>query len=204
MLISRNGQAPVVHPLAVVAASAQVVGNVTIGARCFVDHNVVIASSGPPVAIDERTIVLANAVVRSTGGEHRPAFPVRIGAGTLVAPLCVLTGCEIGRNCYVATGVIVLQGARVGDDARVGVGAIVHAGAVVPPGSRVGLRHVAVPDGDGLLVTPDPTAARERLAGADFFGAVFEEAEADQAELHRRVHERLLTEVLGWHDDPLG
>src|SRR5262249_47010145 len=132
MLMSRNGRAPVVHPSAQVAASAQVIGDVTIGERCFVDYNVVIESSEAPVRIEAGAIVFANTVVRSTGGASRPGFPVRIGARTLVAPLCVLTGCTLGEGCYVATGAIVLQGAVVGANSRIGVGAIVHAGANLP------------------------------------------------------------------------
>ncbi|HEU0113887.1 MAG TPA: hypothetical protein VFQ80_04395, partial [Thermomicrobiales bacterium] len=156
MLLSRNGRSPVAHPAAAIAGSAQVVGDVSIGAECYVDYNAVIASAGPPIVLEDRVIVLANAVIRSTGGIARPAFPVRIGADSLISPLCALAGCTIGRGCYVAPGAVILQGATLGDGARVGVGAIVHAGADVPAGGRVGLRHVAVPTAAGVLITPDP------------------------------------------------
>jgi carbonic anhydrase/acetyltransferase-like protein (isoleucine patch superfamily) len=45
MLITRNGQPPIVHPSAVIASSAQVIGNVSIGESCCVDYNAVIESS---------------------------------------------------------------------------------------------------------------------------------------------------------------
>lgn len=44
MLITRNGQTPLVHPSAVVASSAQIIGNVSIGEGCYIDYNVVIES----------------------------------------------------------------------------------------------------------------------------------------------------------------
>src|SRR4051812_39998711 len=106
MLVSRNESAPRVHPDASVAASATIVGNVQIGARCYVDHNAVIESSGAPVVLGQGTIVFAGAVIRSVGGSSRPAFPVEVGERTLVSPLCVLTGCRVGRNCYVATAAV--------------------------------------------------------------------------------------------------
>src|SRR2546428_277616 len=100
VLFSRNGVKPEVDETATVSAS--VVGNVTIAAGCYVGHGAVIESSGPPVELGAGVLVTANAVVRSTGGRHRPAFPVTIGADTLVAPQSVLIGCSIGADCYVA------------------------------------------------------------------------------------------------------
>jgi carbonic anhydrase/acetyltransferase-like protein (isoleucine patch superfamily) len=111
MLITRNGQPPIVHPSAVIASSAQVIGNVSIGESCCVDYNAVIESSSTPIEIADHVMVLANVVIRSTGGARRPTFPVRIEDHTLISPLCSLVGCQIGRNCYLATGVMIFQGA---------------------------------------------------------------------------------------------
>jgi carbonic anhydrase/acetyltransferase-like protein (isoleucine patch superfamily) len=128
-------------------------------------------------------------------------FPVRIGARTLVSPLCVLTGCEVGGNCYVATAAILLQGAKVGDHVRVGAGAIVHATTIVPERARVGMRHIAVPTVDGFLSTPNAERAREAVAGIDFFETAFGASDDDQAELHAQVMGTLLDEVHRWHDE---
>ncbi len=201
MLVSRNGLSPQVHPSARISASAQIIGNVTLGEHCFVDYNVVIESSGVPIHIEDHVIVFANSVIRSVGGTSRPAFPVHIASHTLISPLCSLVGCRIGRNCYMATGVIVFQGAVVGDDSRVAAGAIVHFETQLPPGSRVGMRHIAVPTEDGYLITDNIQTARSKLAAANFFETVFEEAE--QAGLHEQVISRLLDEVAGWNDRPL-
>jgi carbonic anhydrase/acetyltransferase-like protein (isoleucine patch superfamily) len=203
MLIERNGEAPRVHASARVAASATIVGNVLIGARAYVDHGAVIASGGPPVEIAGEVIVFPGAIIRSVGGTSRPAFGVRIGERTLVSPLCVLTGCQIGSNCYVATGAIVLQGATVGDHVRVGAGAIVHATTVVPERARVGMRHLAVPTADGFLSTGDVEQAREIVEGMDFFETAFGAAGDDQADLHTQVMSTLLDEVHAWQDEPL-
>jgi carbonic anhydrase/acetyltransferase-like protein (isoleucine patch superfamily) len=204
VLIERNGERPQVQPGARIAASATVVGNVQVGARAYVDHGVVLASSGPPIEIGDEATVLAGAIVRSVGGVSRPAFPVRVGERTLVSPLCVLTGCRVGGNCYVATAAILLQGATLGDHVRVGAGAIVHATTVIPERGRVGMRHVAVPTADGFLSTADVEQAREAVAGIDFFEAAFGAAEEDQGELHARVVATLLEEVHGWRDERLG
>jgi carbonic anhydrase/acetyltransferase-like protein (isoleucine patch superfamily) len=202
MLHSRNGQAPRVHSTASVAASANVVGNVEIGARAYVDHGVTIESGGPPVVIGDEVVVFAGAVLRSLGGLSRPPFPLQIGARSLVSPLCVLSGCRIGSNCYVATGAIVLQGAEIGDGVRVGAGAFVHASTVVPDLERVGMRHIAVPTGDGFLSTPDVERAREVIGTTNFFETAFAVRGDDQADLHAKTLSRLLDEVHSWHDEP--
>jgi carbonic anhydrase/acetyltransferase-like protein (isoleucine patch superfamily) len=203
MLIARNDAVPRVHPEAKIAASATIVGNVRIGAGAYVDHHVLLESSGPPIDIGDQAVVFAGAVIRSVGGAKRPAFPVRVGARTLVSPLCILTGCEVGTGCYVATGAIVLQGAAVGDNVRIGVGAIVHATTVLPDHGRVGMRHIAVPTSHGFVSTSDIEEAREAVAAVDFFALAFDAADEDQAGLHGQVLSTLLQEVHGWRDQPL-
>jgi len=204
VLIGRNGEAPRVHASAQIAPSATIVGNVLIGARAFVDHAAVIASAGPPVEIAAEVIVFPGAIIRSVGGTNRPAFGVRIGERTLVSPLCVLTGCTVGGNCYLATAAILLQGATLGDHVRVGAGAIVHATTAVPERARVGMRHVAVPTAEGFLSTPDVERAREALAAIDFFETAYGADQDDQADLHAQVTAALLDEVHAWRDEPVG
>jgi carbonic anhydrase/acetyltransferase-like protein (isoleucine patch superfamily) len=200
MLFERNGDQPRIDPTAKIAESASIVGAVSIGRGCVIDHNVVIESSGPPVTLDSDAVVFAGSVLRSVGGNSRPAFELKLGARTLVAPQCTLSGCQVGSNCYVATGVIVLQGATVGDGCRLGVGCIVHAGTVLPELARVGMRHVAVPSDDGFVSTADIERTRELLATADFFDRAFASTESDQATLHEEVISKLLNEARGWHD----
>lgn len=205
MFMTRNGQAPTIHPSAVVASSAQIIGNVSIGESCYIDYNVVIESSGPPIEIADHVIVLANSVIRSVGGVHRPAFAVRIEDHTLISPSCSLVGCQIGRNCYLATGVMIFQDAFIGEGSRISAGAIVHLKTILPPRTRVGLRHIAARDvSGGCLITADIEAARKQVAAADFFGTVFGEQEPKQDVLQAEVMRILLQEALEWHDEPSG
>lgn len=84
------------------------------------------------------------------------------------------------------------------------MGAVVHAGSVLEPCSRVGLHCVAAPDGDGgVLITADIEAARNAIAGADFFGRAFALDPSDQEQLHREAAARLREEAAAWTDEPL-
>ncbi|MFL5493511.1 MAG: gamma carbonic anhydrase family protein, partial [Gemmatimonadales bacterium] len=186
-----------------IADSARIVGDVTVGARCYIDHQVVIESSGPAIEIGPEVIVFAGSVVRSVGGHARPPFAVTIGARTLVSPHCTLTGCRIGRMCYLATAAIVLQGAVLGSGTLIGAGAMAHAGTRLPEGTRVGMRHIAVPAEDGFLSTADIERARETLGPASFFETAFGLGDTDQASRHEQLMAQLLEEVSRWHDEPL-
>jgi len=202
VILRRMGRAPVIPSTARIAPGAHLVGDVVLGEHCVVDVGAVVASSGPPVTLGEGVVVMPNAVVRSVGGERRPAFPTTIGADSLIGPGAVLAGCAIGRAVYVATQVMVFQGAQVGEGSRLGAGSVVHTGAMLSPRSRVGMRQFAVPDehGSGSVVTSDLDLARRHLSHADFFGHVFDLGDEDTVELHQRSIEALRQEAADWND----
>jgi carbonic anhydrase/acetyltransferase-like protein (isoleucine patch superfamily) len=199
--ITRNGSSPQVAPSATVAATANVVGNVRIGAGCFIDHGVTIVSGGPLIDIQPHVIILPNTVVRSVGGGARPAAPVRIGPRSFVSPMCLVTGATISRNCYVASGAVLLQHSVVHDNARVGVSAIVHARAEIAAGQRVGMRQMAIPVDDGTVITSDVEEARRALSTSDFFKHAFGIEAVDIEQLHADVMTVLLEEVAAWRTD---
>lgn len=202
MLVERNGAVPQVDPGALVAPTAVVVGDVPIADGCYLGHGVVIESGGPPGRLEKDVVVMANTVIRSLGGKDRPAFPVQLGARTLIGPQCALAGCRLADDCYVATQAMVFQGAEVGAASRLGAGSIVHVRTQLPPRSRVGMREMAVAGRDGPLITSDVEAARGVLASAEFFGEVFGLGEDDQEQLHRQAAAMLRAEVLAWRDKP--
>ncbi|HEX6460547.1 MAG TPA: DapH/DapD/GlmU-related protein [Thermoleophilaceae bacterium] len=201
MIVERSGIRPSVAPGARVAPSAQVVGDVRIEEGCVIDHGAVVASSGAPVAIGAGSVVMANAVIRSVGGAHRPAHPVEIGEEVLVGPLAALAGCTIEDAAYIATGVIVFHGVVVGRGSRLGAGSIAHVGARLPAGSRLGMRQYAVAQEAGdALITADLDEARRLIARADFFGQVFERSDDDLETLHRATVATLRAEAEAWSD----
>jgi carbonic anhydrase/acetyltransferase-like protein (isoleucine patch superfamily) len=191
---------PSVAVTARIAASAQLVGDVRIGEGCVVDYGAVLVSSGPPVVVGAGSVVMPNAVIRSSGGAHRPAFAVTIGDDVLVGPLASLVGCTIEDAVYIATGVMVFQDAVVGRGSRLGAGSIAHIGVRLPAQSRLGMRQYAVAQGSDTVITGDLEQARAMLARADFFGRAFADDERDPESLHRSVVARLRAEAADWSD----
>lgn len=200
MLVDRSGRFPSVAASARIAPSAQLVGDIRVGDGCVVDHGAVLASSGPPVVLGAGSVVMANAVIRSVGGAHRPAFETTIGEDVLVGPLASLVGCTVEDAVYIATGVMVFQGAVVGRGSRLGAGSIAHHGAHLAPQSRLGMRQFAVAHDGRAVITGDLEHARELLAKADFFGRVFGDDERDLESLHRSSVAALRAEAADWSD----
>jgi len=110
--------AVVIHPSAVVAASAQIGGGTLVAAGAVVN---------PSVRVGRNVIVNTQALV-----EH----DAEVGSHAHLAPGCrVLGGCEIGDRSHIGAGAIVLQGVRVGSDVMVAAGAVVLGD--VPDGATV-------------------------------------------------------------------
>jgi carbonic anhydrase/acetyltransferase-like protein (isoleucine patch superfamily) len=200
VLVDRSGVAPSVAATARIAPSAQLVGDVRVGEGCVIDYGAVLLSSGPPVVIGAGSVVMANAVIRSSGGAHRPAFATTIGQDVLVGPLASLVGCTIEDAVYIATGVMVFQGVVVGRASRLGAGSIAHVGARLAPQSRLGMRQYAVADEDETVITGDLERARAVLARADFFARAFADDKPDLESLHRSAVARLRAEAQDWSD----
>jgi phenylacetic acid degradation protein len=125
-----DGVVPVIDPTAFVHESASLIGDVIIGAGCYV---------GPFASLRGdfgRIIVGAGSNVQDSAVLH--AFP---GADCLLEPnshvghAAVLHGCTIRSYALIGIGAVVLDGAEIGADALVGAGAVVTAGTVIPPAS---------------------------------------------------------------------
>jgi carbonic anhydrase/acetyltransferase-like protein (isoleucine patch superfamily) len=200
MLVERSGRLPSVAATARIARSAQVVGDVRVGEGCVIDHGAMLLSCGPPVVLGNGSVVMANAVIRSAGGAHRPGFSTNIGEDVLVGPLASLVGCTVEDAVYIATGVMVFQGVVIGRGSRLGAGSIAHVGAQLAPLSRLGMRQYAVAHEGGAVITGDLDRARALLAQADFFARAFGDDGSDQESLHRSSVAALRAEAADWSD----
>ena len=168
MQFEHLGASPRIHPDAVVAATAVISGDVTIGADCQVLHGAVITAEGGAVTLGENVIVMENALIRATS-----ANPVHIGDHVLVGPMASISGATIGDEVFLATGTRIFNGARIGDRCEVRINAVVHLRTVLPPETVVPIGWIAV----GTPVQILPPERHEEISAAqrelDFPGYVF-------------------------------
>jgi carbonic anhydrase/acetyltransferase-like protein (isoleucine patch superfamily) len=125
---------PTVDPSAYVDASAQVIGDVHIGAESSVWMNVVVRGDVNAIRIGARSNIQDLSVVHVM---REPSHPTVIGDDVTVGHHVVLHGCTIEDRCLIGMGAILLNGCRIGTGSIIAAGTLVPEGAVIQPGSLV-------------------------------------------------------------------
>ncbi|HEY3449859.1 MAG TPA: gamma carbonic anhydrase family protein [Myxococcales bacterium] len=126
------GKQPQVDPTAFVEESAQVVGEVSVGAGSSLWFNAVARGDINSVRIGAQTNIQDLCCLHVTR-----VFPVSVGDRVTVGHNVTLHGCTVGDDCLVGMGSIVLDGAEIGAGSFVAAGSLVTPGTKVPPGSLV-------------------------------------------------------------------
>jgi carbonic anhydrase/acetyltransferase-like protein (isoleucine patch superfamily) len=124
---------PTVHPSAFVDASAQVIGDVHIGAESSIWMNVVVRGDVHSIRIGARTNIQDLTLVHVMRDTH----PTVIGDDVTVGHSAVVHGSTIENRCLIGMGAVLLNGCRIGAGSIVAAGALVTEGMVVPSGSMV-------------------------------------------------------------------
>jgi carbonic anhydrase/acetyltransferase-like protein (isoleucine patch superfamily) len=127
--IEGDRRTPNVHPDAYVDPSAQVIGEVEIGAGSSIWALTVVRGDQNHVRIGHTTNVQDLSVLHVA-----PEHPLIIGDGVTIGHRCVVHGCTVMHNARIGIGAIVLNGAVIEEGAQVGAGAVVPPGKVVPAG----------------------------------------------------------------------
>jgi carbonic anhydrase/acetyltransferase-like protein (isoleucine patch superfamily) len=148
MLRTFRGILPSVDPTAYVDESAQVIGDVHLGAESSVWMNVVIRGDVNAIRIGARTNVQDGTVVHVQSGTH----PTTIGDEVTIGHGAIVHGCTVEDRCLIGMGAILLNGVRVGAESIVAAGSLLPEGFQVPPRS---------------LVMGSPAKVRRSLVDAD-------------------------------------
>src|SRR4029453_16519217 len=129
MLRPYRGRVPLVHSTAFVDESAQVIGDVEVGAESSVWMHAVIRGDVNYIRIGHRTNVQDGAVVHVMHDTH----PTTIGDDVTVGHRAIVHGCAVSHRVLVGMGAILLNGARIGEDSIVAAGTLVPDGGEGPP-----------------------------------------------------------------------
>ncbi|MFH0815407.1 MAG: gamma carbonic anhydrase family protein [Methanobacteriota archaeon] len=123
-----EGKRPKIHETAYVFESADVIGDVTMGAGCYVGPGARIRGDYGTIVIGEGSAIEDNCVLHA-----RPGEKLVIGNNVTLGHSCVIHNCTIGDGTVVGMGAVVSDYAVVGENATVGEGAVVKNKSVVPP-----------------------------------------------------------------------
>jgi phenylacetic acid degradation protein len=126
-IYSLDGMTPVVDPSAFVHPQASIIGDVIIGARCYVGPGASLRGDFGRIIMNEGSNVQDCCVLHS--------FPNRdalLEPDSHIGHSAVLHGCTIRRGALIGIGSIVMDEVVVEEEAFVGAGSFVRAGFVVP------------------------------------------------------------------------
>jgi len=175
MIVSSGTKKPKVHASAYVAPTAILSGDVTIEEDCAILYGAIITAEGAPIVVGANTVVMENAVLRSSGGSAI-LFPLTIGESCIIGPGAYIVGATIEPGAFIASGARVFNGATVDSGVSVALGAIVHINTHVRSGQHVPMQHIAY--GDPAVVHP-PREAPQVHAQMNFFESVFNLPQTD-------------------------
>lgn len=111
--------------------SADIIGDVEIGAESSVWFQVVIRGDVNHIRIGARTNVQDGTVIHVTNKTN----PTIIGDDVTIGHNATLHGCTIGNRCLIGMGAVILDGAEIADDVMVAAGALVVPGTIIPTGT---------------------------------------------------------------------
>lgn len=123
-----GGIVPVVDGSAFVSASAMIIGDVIVGAACYVGPSASLRGDFGRLILRNGSNVQDCCVVH--GGHLTDTL---VGENAIIAHGAVLHGCEIRANALVGINSVVLDAAVVGEQALVAAMSFVPSGFVIPP-----------------------------------------------------------------------
>jgi len=131
-LYSLGDVAPQLGMNAWAAPSADLIGDVRLGARASVWFGAVLRGDNTPLILGEETNFQDGAI-----GHSDPGFPLTIGARVTIGHQAILHGCTIDDDCLIGMGVRILNGAVIESGCIVGAGALITEGKRFESGSLI-------------------------------------------------------------------
>lgn len=127
-----DGVRPIIDPGAFVHPAAVVIGDVMVGAGCYVGPNAVLRGDFGRIVMGAGSNLQETCVVHAF-----PNLDTVIEEDGHIGHGAVLHGCRIGRNAMIGMNAVVMDEAEIGENSIVGALAFVKAKAAIPPNSLV-------------------------------------------------------------------
>ena len=123
---------PDVHSSAFIAASADLIGRVTVGEEASIWHNATLRGDINQIVIGPRSNVQDNAVIHLADD-----FGTFIGEYVTIGHGAIVHAATVKDEVLIGMGSCVLDGAVIGERSIIGANSLVTSGTVIPPGSLV-------------------------------------------------------------------
>lgn len=127
-----EGIVPVVDPTTFLHPTAVLIGDVTIGPRCYIGPNASLRGDFGRITVVGDASVQDNCTLHTGSGSD-----VVVGRGATIGHGVVLHGCSVGENALVGMNSVVLDGAVIGEDSLVAALSLVKNDTVTGPRSLI-------------------------------------------------------------------
>lgn len=127
-----EGIVPVVDPTTYLHPTAVLIGDVTIGPRCFIGPNASLRGDFGRITVVGDASVQDNCTLHTGAGSD-----CIVGRGATVGHGAILHGCTVGENALIGMNAVILDGAVIGDDSLVAALSLVKNDMVTPPRSLI-------------------------------------------------------------------
>ena len=114
------------------APSADLIGDVRLGARASVWFGAVLRGDNTPLILGDETNFQDGSV-----GHSDADFPLTIGARVTIGHQAILHGCTIADDCLIGMGARILNGAVIETECIIGAGALITEGKRFERGSLI-------------------------------------------------------------------
>jgi len=131
MIRSYKNIAPQVADGCYVDETAQLIGDVRLGANTSIWMNAVLRGDVHEIRVGANSNIQDNCVLHGM----KQQYGVYVGDWVTVGHSVTLHGCVVEDRCLIGMGVIVLNGARIGAGSILAAGTLIPEGTVVEPGS---------------------------------------------------------------------
>ncbi|MBW0006716.1 MAG: gamma carbonic anhydrase family protein [Sphingomonas sp.] len=114
------------------APSADLIGDVRLGARASVWFGAVLRGDNTPLILGDDTNFQDGSI-----GHSDADFPLTIGARVTIGHQAILHGCTVRDDCLIGMGARILNGALIEPECIVGAGALITEGKTFASGSLI-------------------------------------------------------------------
>jgi carbonic anhydrase/acetyltransferase-like protein (isoleucine patch superfamily) len=152
MIYALDGIAPELGADAWVAATAVLIGKVTLGAGANIWFGAALRGDNERITVGVGSNVQENCVLHTDMG-----YPLEIGDNCTIGHKALLHGCTIGDGSLIGMNATIMNGAKIGRFCIIGAGALVTEGKDIPDYSLV----VGAPA--KVIRTLDPAQTEARL-----------------------------------------
>jgi carbonic anhydrase/acetyltransferase-like protein (isoleucine patch superfamily) len=123
-----EGKSPAIDPTSWIAPSADIIGDVRIGAKCYVGWGAILRGDHGTIFIDEGSAIEEGVIIHTS-----PEFVSRIGAEATVGHGAMLHNATIGPFAVIGVRATVSNFAEVGEWAIIGEMGLLREHQEIPP-----------------------------------------------------------------------